>query len=104
MKSVGWVDSRPRPRAEREVEETMRTLFRRLSGLAGFSVTDAADMLGAREAGRLEGDLCLSDITLAPGYACECFGEIAVVLIDLLEEHPEARELLRGRTFARAVN
>jgi len=35
--------------------------------------------------------------------ADRCFGEIAIALVDLIEERPEARELLRGRTFTRTL-
>lgn len=31
-------------------------------------------------------------------------GEIAQTLLDLIDERPEAAELLRGRTFARTVH
>ena len=90
--------------AESDLEETVGSLFRRLRGLNGFSVIDAGSMAKDREAGQLEGDLCLADITTDPGYAYDYFGDIAIALIDLLEERPEARELLRGRTFARTLH
>jgi hypothetical protein len=89
------------------IDEAMRLLFARLSGLNGFSVIDAASMVGEREAGQLQGDLSLADITVSPDFDAandDYFGDIAVVLIDLLEERPEARALLRGRTFARTLN
>jgi hypothetical protein len=31
-------------------------------------------------------------------------GEIAVALVDLMDDEPAARELLRGRTFARTLH
>lgn len=89
------------------IDETVRYLFARLSGLRGFSVIDAASMVGEREAGRLQGDLCLADITVSPDFAAageDYFTDIAVALIDLLDEEPAARALLRNRTFARTVN
>jgi hypothetical protein len=103
VKTLLRADGRRRRVAESDLEETVRTLFRRLPGLAGFSVLDAASMAGSREAGRLEGDLCLADLTVVPPDvdAGAHFSEIALALIDVLDEHPEARELLRGRTFAR---
>lgn len=39
--------------------------------------------------------------TVPPG---ELVGEIALPLIELMDEQPEARELLRGRTFARRLH
>lgn len=89
------------------IDETVRLLFKRLSGLNGFSVLDAASMVGDREAGQLQGDLSLADITVCAGHVmtgADYFGDIAVAIIDLLEEEPEARALLRGRTFARTLN
>lgn len=85
-----------------DVDETVRTLFRRLPGLQGFSVLNAAEAPADREAGQLEGDLSLADIaTFPPSSAGDCFGDIAIALVDLIDELPEARELLRGRTFTR---
>jgi len=87
-----------------EVDETVRGLFRRLPGLQGFSVLNAAETPADREAGQLEGDLSLADIATCPPSAAErCFGEIAIALVDLIDERPEAREFLRGRTFTRTL-
>lgn len=104
MKSLAEPQSRARRGLEGDVQDTVRALFACLQGLSGFTVLDATAMAGEREAGRLEGDLCLADITLAPGHFCDYFGDIAIALIDLLEEQPEARELLRGRTFTRTLH
>ena len=93
--------------ASSAVDETMRLLFKRLSGLNGFSVLDASSMVGEREAGQLQGDLSLADITVSPDSAesaSDYFGDIAMALIDLLEEQPEARALLRDHTFTRTLN
>jgi hypothetical protein len=89
------------------IDEAMRRLFARLGGLNGFSVIDSGSMVGEREAGQLQGDLSLADITVSSDFGTtgdDYFGDIAVALIDLLEERPEARALLRGRTFARTLN
>ena len=89
------------------IDETIRQLFVRHADLKGFSVIDAASMVGEREAGRLYGDLCLADITVSPCYATandDYFTEIAVALIDLIDERPEVRAQLRDRTFARTLN
>jgi hypothetical protein len=92
----------PRPQAEADLSDTVQAIFRRLGALQGFSVQDAARVPASREAGQLEGDLSLADIATFPVSAADaCFGEIAISLIDLLDERPEARELLRGRTFTR---
>ena len=95
--------SRRRP-VEVDLDETVGALFRRLGALQGFSVQDAAQVPAGREAGQLEGDLSLADLATFPlDAADQCFGEIAIALVDLIDERPEARELLRGRTFTRAL-
>lgn len=88
--------------AEPDVDETVRGLFRRFRGLAGFSVIDDAAMTDGRVGDRLEGNLYLVDIQVSRGCPNDYFGEIAVALVDLIDEHPEARALLRGRAFARS--
>jgi len=101
------IPARRRCELELAIDDAVGLLFQKLNGLSGFSVTDAAAMLGEREAGRLQGDLCLADITGGPSTRSAgdaYFTEIAVVLIDLLDEYPEAREMLRGRTFFRQLN
>lgn len=88
-----------------QIDAAVRALFQRLPGLQGFSVADSASVPADREAGQLEGDLSLADLTTCPPSAADrCFGEIAIALVDLLDERPEARALLRGRTFARTRN
>jgi len=91
-----------------ELEATVRALFRRWPALCGFSVQEARTLSAEREAGPLEGELCLADLSLAPwagpGECARLSGEIGVALLDLLDECPEARELLRGRTFARTLH
>ena len=89
---------------EAELDEAVRALFQRLGPLQGFSVQDAARVPVSREAGQLEGDLSLADIATFPLDAADkCFGEIAIALVDLIDERPEARDLLRGRTFIRTL-
>jgi len=102
MRTLEVIDPRRRAEAERDLGRVLRTLFRRLRGLASFRVADAASVAAPSDADRLLGDLYLLDITVFPGFRADCFGEIAVVLVDLIDERPEARELVRGRTFARS--
>ena len=77
----------------REVNDVMSTLFQRYPALCGFSVKD---------------DLRLSNIACHPALIadeaemlCE---EISATLLDLVEENPEAADLLRGRTLARTFH
>jgi hypothetical protein len=76
-----------------EVQEVVNTLFQRYPTLCGFAVKD---------------DLSFSNVACHPALAgaeaeilCE---EISVALNELLEERPEAAELLRGRTLARTFH
>ena len=82
--------------ASRHLEAKLDLLFGRCSDLCGFSV-------------RSEGDeLFVSDVSISPRLGAEQYGEIfqdiAATLSELLEERPEAGELLRGRTFARTLH
>jgi len=77
----------------REVTELVSTLFQRHPALCGFSVKE---------------DLSFSNVACHPALAgdeaeilCE---EISAALHELVEERPEAAELLRGRTLARAFH
>jgi hypothetical protein len=82
-----------RGHAEAIVEEHVHALFRRLPMLSGFS---------------LRHDLEFADVAIHawPGYnaGAEFYQELVEVLAELAEERPDAVELLRGRTFARAVH
>lgn len=78
--------------SETLVQARIEALFRRLPMLSGFVVED---------------DLLLSDVAISawPGYSAgaELYGEIAHTLAEVVDERPEALELLRGRTFARTL-
>jgi len=79
-----------------QVEQQLTLLFSRCPELSGFSVRGEAD------------ELFVSDVGIAPRLSAEQYGEIyqdiALTLSELLEERPEAGELLRGRTFARTMH
>jgi hypothetical protein len=77
----------------REVNDMMSALFQRYPALCGFSVKE---------------DLSFSNVACHPALAgddaqilCE---EISATLVELIEERPEAAELLRGRTLARTFH
>ena len=76
-----------------EVNDMMSTLFQRYPALCGFSVKE---------------DLSFSNVACHPALVgdeaqilCE---EISAALSELVEERPEAAELLRGRTLARVFH
>jgi hypothetical protein len=79
-----------------QLEEQLQSLFARCPELSGFAVRGEAD------------ELFVSDVGISPRLSAEQYGEIyeeiANTLSVLLDEQPEAGELLRGRTFARTVH
>lgn len=87
---------RIQPHVVDQVEQRLQLLFSRCPELSGFSVR------GENE------ELFVSDVGIAPRLSAEQYGEIyqdiALTLSELLEERPEACELLRGRTFARTLH
>jgi hypothetical protein len=79
-----------------QLEHQVESLFARCPELCGFSVRSEND------------ELFVSDVGIAPRLSAQQYGEIfqdiARTLADLLEDEPEAEELLRGRTFARTLH
>ncbi len=79
--------------ARSQVEESIFSLFKDIPSLWGFTVT---------------GTLEPADLSLYPAPAAEearlIREEIRDTLSQLLEERPEARNLVSGRTFARALH
>ena len=82
-----------REHTEAIVAKHLHELFRRLPMLSGFW---------------LRPDLDVAEVSVFtwPGYTPgpELYEEVMQSLVDLAEERPEAVELIRGRTFARAVH
>lgn len=78
------------------LEERLQSLFARCPELSGFSVRGDAE------------ELIVSDVGISPRLSAEQYGEIfediSATLCELLDEQPEAGELLRGRTFARTLH
>ena len=81
--------------AEAQLEESIVSLFHDLPTLCGFTV-------------QAHGAISLTDAGFWPQPPLEdaklIFEEIHEALTELVEERPEARALLSGRTFARAVH
>ncbi len=79
--------------AREQVEESIFSLFREIPSLCGFTVSRALE---------------LSDVGLYPlpaeNEAKLIRDEIHNALARLVEERPEARSLVSGRTFARALH
>jgi hypothetical protein len=76
-----------------QIQVVMQTLFQRNPALCGFSVQE---------------DLSFTHVACHPALdgeeARELLDDISGALRELLEEEPEAAELLRGRTLARSLH
>lgn len=83
-------------RIHQQVEEQVGSLFARCPDLCGFSVRGEDD------------ELFVSDVGISPRLSAEQYGQIfqdiAETLSELLDEQPDACDLLRGRTFARILH
>jgi len=83
---------------EADLEAGIGALFRRCPTLCGFTVQDAAS------------ELFVTEVSVYPSDGPEArgelyvYGEILAALVQLIDEHPGTRELLRKRTFARILH
>jgi len=93
---------------KKPVPDPIESLFQRYPSLAGFSVRTLRDVPDSCARSGDEGELFVSDVGVLPSLTTdeygEIFQEIATTLSELLAEHPEAGELIRGRTFARTLH
>jgi hypothetical protein len=80
---------------EQQIEARINALFRRWPALCGFTVQHAS--------GFFVGDVTVNPLARLPPPGA-LIDEIAAALAELLDECPEARELLRERTFARVFH
>lgn len=87
------VQDAQRLRLEADLAARIEALFRRCPALCGFAV---------------DRGLFISNLGCHPALdreqAAELCDEISHALLELLDEWPEADELLRGRTFARTLH
>jgi hypothetical protein len=92
---------------EMRLEESIVSLFEDLPALCGFTVQDRAGLPDGGAA-TLNGGLFLTHIGLYPQPGIEVAKliceEIREALVALIDERPEARLLLSGRTFARSLH
>jgi hypothetical protein len=95
-------------RLESDLAARLESLFRRCPALHGFSVQPGSTLSRARAVAGLQDDLYLADVVshwpLSGEQADTLVDEISLALLELVEERPEAAELLRGRTFARTLH
>ena len=82
-------------------------LFVRYPALHGFSVQGAHALPEAVRDAVKSSTLVVAEVGVDPllgsHYSDQVSDEIAVVLLDFVRDRPEAAELLRDRTFARAL-
>lgn len=89
----------------KSVHATVNEIFAACPELSGFSVQDAGSLSAASASEPLDAGLRLADVETAPYAPSErLLGEIAVALLELIDEQPEAVNELRGRTFARTLH
>jgi hypothetical protein len=96
------------PSVEADLAARMDRLFERCPHLHGFTVLDRSLVPGGARVAALERGLFVAGIGIYPEIApeqCErIYDEISVALLDFMLQRPEARDVLRGRTFARAFH
>jgi len=88
-----------------ELEQSILSLFGSFPNLCGFSIQDRP---GNAASESLQAGLFLTEVGLYPlpnieegKFICQ---EIRDTLAELIDERPQARELLSGRTFARSLH
>lgn len=106
MRTVQPTCDTPAPRLEAELAAIVKGLFRYWPALLGFSVQELA--LSSRKSIQIEDELCIANVATHPWLTQEqrydICKEIAIALIELIDEVPAARELLRRRTFTRTLH
>ena len=90
---------------EAALSARIEAIFQRSPGLHGFSVGERLVADESKEGPR-EWELYVCSVAaspeLGPQQAQGFIGEIAGALAELLQQRPQAADLLNGRTFARA--
>ena len=96
------------PPLEEDLAARMEIIFERCPTLHGFTVQDCSALPEEFRALALERELVVTDIGVYPSVNTEqseqIYNEIAVALLDFIFERPAAKDVLRGRTFARALH
>ncbi len=82
-------------------------LFGRYPSLQGFSVQGSQALPESMRASATATTLVVAEVGVDPicgtEYSEKVSDEIAVALLDFVQDRPEAAELLRDRTFARTL-
>ncbi|MBV8031811.1 MAG: hypothetical protein JO035_09930 [Betaproteobacteria bacterium] len=96
-------------RVAADVEAKMRALFVRCPTLCGFSIQDRAQLPEQVTENQIpDADLYVTEIGIFPKLGSEqyadVFDEITITISSLVNEQPNAYDVLRGRTFARTTH
>src|SRR5205814_6884454 len=91
-----------------DVEAKIGALFLRCPTLCGFSVQDRAQLPSQLTENQIpDADLYVTEIGIFPRLGsdqyADVFDEITITLSSLVNEQPNAFDVLRGRTFARTL-
>ena len=93
---------------ETELEGRVARLFARRPELWRFSVRDRSMLPDHLDPTTLTGEFFIFEIGLSPrrdkDHYNEVYDDIARAITAAVAEHPEARRLLPGRTFVRALH
>ena len=96
------------PAIEEDLAVRLDAIFDRCPQLLGFTVQDSSALPEELRSLALEKELVVTDIGVYPfinAEQCEAiYNEIAVALLDFMFERPNAKDLLRGRTFVRTLH
>ena len=94
------------PATQSRLAAVVESLFRRWPSLVGFSVQQAQTLSRDRAVALLERELVLADVSTSPwpDHTQELCGEIALAMLNLIDDEPATRELVLGRTFTRALH
>ena len=105
--SLGTLNADLEP-IEEDLAERVGAIFERCPLLFGFTVQDSSALPEELRALALERELVVSDVGVYPclnADQCEqIYNEIALALLDFVFERPAAKDVLRGRTFARTLH
>ena len=93
---------------EAELEQRVARLFTRRPDLWRFTVRDRSGLPDNIDPTTLSGEFFIFEIGLSPRLGGtqynEVYDDIARAIMQAVAAHPEARRLLPGRTFMRALH
>ena len=91
-----------------KLEARLMAVFGRRPELHRFVIQDKAGLPDHIDRAKLDGELFVTQITLYPRRGTkqydEVYADIARAITQLVAEVPEALQLLRGKTFVRALH